>query len=150
MKYRFPRLSGTGLALFGLGLLVFLALASGATAGSVSAAEDASKPFIVKIHADWCGTCTRMNPTFEALEAKLGDRARVVVLDVTDREAEARSTAEADRLGIRPFFDRYKGKTGTVGVLDGRTRDAVTVMKGETDVARYEAAVAAAAAGSPS
>jgi len=64
-----------------------------------------SKPFVVKIHADWCGTCTRMNPTFEALREQESGDARIVVLDVTDKQSLAASTAEADRLGIRSFFD---------------------------------------------
>jgi hypothetical protein len=32
-----------------------------------------------------------------------------------------------------------------VGVLDGATREPVVVLKGETDVAKYEAALAKAA-----
>jgi thiol-disulfide isomerase/thioredoxin len=114
-------------------------LAGGAGAGgTVSADADASKPFLVKIHADWCGTCARMNPTFEALEQKLGDQTRIVVLDVTDKETVAASRSEADRLGIRTFFDQYKSRTGTVGVLRGDTRETVALLSGETDVARYE------------
>ncbi len=66
------------------------------------------------------------------------------MLDVTDRESLARATAEADRLRIRAFFDAYKSKTGTVGILDGVTREPVSVLKGETDVAKYEAALATA------
>jgi hypothetical protein len=48
--------------------------------------------------------------------------------------------AEAERLGIRAFFDSYKGRTGTVGVLtaDGKP---VSVMKGELDVSKYVAAL---------
>ena len=119
-------------------------VAAAASAGEVSADADASKPFIVKIHADWCGTCTRLNGTWEALEKSVGSEARLVVLDVTDKEALARSRAEADRLGLRSFFDAYKSQTGTVAVLDGATREPVSVMKGELDAGRYEAAVARA------
>jgi thiol-disulfide isomerase/thioredoxin len=112
-----------------------------------SEAPSADTPFIVKIHAEWCGTCTRMNPTFDELDAKLDGKARIVVLDVTDQDAVARSAQEADRLGLRTFFERYKSKTGTVGVLDGTTREPVTILKGETDTAPYVAAVAAATKG---
>ena len=136
----------------GTGLVVTAALAAWAavsTAGDgISTADDASKPFLVKIHADWCGTCTRMNPTFEVLEKKVGEEARIVVLDVTDKETVAASTAEADRLGLRTFFDQYQSKTGTVGVLRGDTRETVEIMKGVTDEARYEAALNRARAAS--
>jgi len=112
-------------------------------AGSPALAEEAPKPMVVKIHADWCGTCRHMNPTFEALEKELGDEARIVVLDVTDRETTARARVEAERLGIGVFFDRYKGQTGTVGVLDAGG-SPVEVLKGETRTERYVAAVAKA------
>ena len=46
-----------------------------------------------------------MNPTFEALREQESGDARIVVLDVTDKQSLAASTAEADRLGIRSFFD---------------------------------------------
>jgi thiol-disulfide isomerase/thioredoxin len=141
--HRTARIRGLRPALLSLaGSLLLAAMAQGESA--VSAADDASKPFIVKIHADWCGTCTRMNPTFETLQQKYGSQTRIVVLDVTDKESLADAKAEADRLGIREFLDRNKSKTGTVGVLHGASREAVVVMKGETDVAAYEAAISAA------
>jgi thiol-disulfide isomerase/thioredoxin len=136
---------------FALGLAVLAGLClAGASAQAgvsrVSAEEDASRPFVVKIHADWCGTCTRLEPTLDALEKEVGDGARIVVLDVTDKQTLAGATAEADRLGIREFFETYKSKTGTVGVLDGASREPVRVMKGELDVAEYQRALAKAAA----
>lgn len=106
--------------------------------GSARAGDPAvAKPFVVKIHADWCGTCTRLNPTFEALKQKYGERANLVVLDVTDKDTLAAATAKAKELGISEFFDRYKGRTGTIGILlaDGET---VRVLAGETDLARYD------------
>lgn len=127
-----------------LALCVVVALAGSAGAGSgaaVSAAADASKPFLVKIHADWCGTCTRMNPTFEALEEKVGSESRIVVLDVTDKTTTAAARAEAERLGVVGFFEEYKSKTGSVGVLRGDDREVVQVIRGATDPARYVTAL---------
>ena len=130
-----------GIALPVTALLVLGAASGAAFAGSVSAAEDPAAPFVVKIHADWCGTCTRLTPVLDALESSVGDGARFVVLDVTDKQALARSQAEAKRLGIVAFFDRYKSTTGTVGILDGTSREPVSVMKGELDVTVYEEAL---------
>lgn len=130
-----------------LAVLAASVVATTAGAGEVSAADDASAPFIVKIHADWCGTCTRMDATFEELEAALGSQARIVVLDVTDREAVVRSREEANRLGIGEFFEGNLSKTGTAAVLDGATRAPVKVMKGETDVSVYTNAVILAQGG---
>lgn len=127
-------------ALGAVAALLFVALP--AQAGDM-AGEKAAKPVIAKIHADWCGTCTRLNPTMVELQKRVGGEATVVTLDVTDKDAVARSAAEADRLGIRKFFDSYKGKTGTVGVIaaDGKI---VQIYKGETDVDKYVDALAVA------
>jgi thiol-disulfide isomerase/thioredoxin len=147
MRTRITASTGFGLVFIAtLALPLGVALAS-AAADEVSAASDASEPFIVKIHADWCGACTALNGTFDELDVVLGSRARIVVLDVTDRESIARSQEEAERLGLRRFFDAYKSKTGTVGVLHGVTREPVKILKGETDPSAYLAAVALATAG---
>jgi thiol-disulfide isomerase/thioredoxin len=121
-----------------------LALSAARAEAPVAAGDDASQPFVVKIHADWCGTCQRLNPTWDELQSSLGGQARLVVFDVTDRAAVERSTEEADRLNLRSFFDAYKSKTGTVAVLHGVSREPVEVLKGETNAAVYVEAVARA------
>ncbi len=123
--------------------LVSLAALGLLLAGPPATADPAAKPMVVKIHADWCGTCQHLNATFEALEKELGGEARLVVLDVTDRESTARSRAEAETLGNVAFFDRYKGQTGTVGVLDA-SGTPVEVLTGEMRTEPYVSAVAKA------
>lgn len=123
-------------------LLGALGLVLAVSAGADHHEENAAAvPLVVKIHADWCGTCVQLNPTMAQLEEELGSNARIVVLDVTDRETLAKASAEADALGITAFFDAYKSKTGTVGVLRPGVADPVAVYKGETAVAPYLAAV---------
>lgn len=124
---------------FGVALLIATTTQGADTA--TSAAKDVSKPFVVKIHADWCGTCRMLEPTLAALDEKMGASARVVVLDVTNRKTYAAATIEAKRLGIESFFEQYKSKTGIVGVLDGSTRETLAILSGELDVAVYERAL---------
>ncbi len=103
-----------------------------------------SKPLVVKIHADWCGTCTKLDTTWKQLEAEHGDSVQFVVLDVTDRDATESARREAERLGITGFYDQYKAKTGTVAVVNGSTRKTVRVMYGELDASKYRPAIEAA------
>ncbi len=137
--------SGRGGLAVGLAALVAICFAVGpAGAGDPEKSMLANdKPMIVKIHADWCGTCTRLEATFDELEKQIGSEARIVVLDVTDKAAVVRSAAEADRLGIREFFDSYKSKTGSVGVIDA-CGNTVSVMRGELDASKYVAALSKA------
>lgn len=119
-----------------------LALPHGATrAEDAAPADPANRPVLVKIHADWCGTCRILAPTWEALQSRVGDSVRFVVLDVTDRNTMLAAERQAERLGIRPLFDRYKGQTGTIAVLDGTSLEVVEVLKGETRIERYEEAI---------
>jgi len=116
--------------------LVLVSLLAAWLPGGAARAGDASRPMIVKIHADWCSTCAKLEATFRALENQLHEQALLVVLDVTDHKALEASRAEADRLGIRAFLDAHQSETGTVGVLDTSGR-AVTVLRGVLDPAAY-------------
>jgi len=118
---------------------VITALSLAVPAGSAETAE--SEAVFVKIHADWCGTCQRLNPTWTELQSEFGDRADFVVLDVTDKDAVAKSRAEAERRGIVVFFDSYKSKTGTVAILDAGSGEPRAIFKGELAVDKYRAAL---------
>ena len=118
-------------ALLGLAAVGALLLA-----GAAAQAGESGKPMIVKIHADWCGTCTKLDATFEELQVKVGSDTEIVVLDVTDRDAVDASRARAEELGIVAFFNEYKGRTGTVGVFDA-SGTTIVVMKGEMDPEKY-------------
>lgn len=127
--------------LAGFSVFLLLALAVAAPSGAES---DPSGPLVVKIHADWCGTCVKLNSTWEELQAGYGDSARFVVLDVTDRDASLAASVEADRLGISEFFDAHKAKTGTIAILDAQTGEVYEVFKGEFDPKAYEGPLAGA------
>ncbi len=139
MRFRSNRLRGFSACLL-LACLVSL------PAGAEEAAPEtpaSTGPLVVKIHADWCGTCVKLTSVWEELQAGYGDSARFVVLDVTDRGAATASAIEAERLGIREFFDANKSRTGTIGILDPATGKAVEIFKGETDAEVYENPLAA-------
>ena len=132
---RIPRCALPLSSVLGAALLVLV--------GAAQAGEgEMAKPKIVKIHADWCGTCQKLDSTWSALQGEVGGQARLVILDVTTDETSAVAAKEADALGIRAFFDKNKNKTGTVGLLraDGSVAD---VWKGELDPAVYAAAIGA-------
>jgi hypothetical protein len=108
--------------------------------GAESASETGAKRhYLVKIHADWCVACTRLQPLWKRLGEKCGDSARLVLLDVTDRETTAHSAREAARLGLGEFFDAHKSQTGTIAVIETATREPVAVFRGEMDFGEYEA-----------
>lgn len=127
----------------GLGVVALcLAFATAPAGAQITAAED-PRPFVIKMHASWCGTCTALEPTWKRIEAEYGSQARLVVFDVSDKKSLADSRAAAEVLGLTAFFNKYKGSTGTIGVLRSN-RALVAVMKGEMDLAAYDEAIAKA------
>lgn len=129
----------------GIGLVALVLIASvggaPATADDAPAACSSQKPYVVKIHADWCASCRALESVWERIKSDLGDQATAVTLDVSDRVAYTESQAAAERLGISEFFAQYRSKTGTIAVLDCRSGKPVAVMNAERDFEKYRAAV---------
>ena len=110
-------------------------------------AAQTGKPYVVKLHAQWCPVCMITKKVWTQIEETYSKRVHLVVLDfTTDANAEA-SRAEAARLGLTKFFEEYGGATGSIVVLDGRTKEVTASISGSRDFAEYRAAIDAALAG---
>jgi thiol-disulfide isomerase/thioredoxin len=115
----------------------------------ISAAQAAhpDRPYVVKLHAQWCPVCMTTKGVWSQVEAAYSQRVNLVVLDFTNQATTDAGRNEARRLGLDTFFDEYAGTTGVIAVLDGRTREVRAAIKGSRDFAEYRAAIDAALAG---
>jgi thiol-disulfide isomerase/thioredoxin len=110
---------------------------------AISAAEAASpsKPYVVKLHAQWCPVCMVTKKVWSQIEETYSTRANLVVLDFTNQANTDASRAEAKRLGLEKFFEEYAGSTGTIVVLDGRTKEVTASINGSRNFVEYREAI---------
>ena len=119
----------------------------GAFAGSAAAADPgpadcaSARPRIVKIHADWCGSCRATADVWARIEKELADEATIIRFDVTDRVGHDAAKARANALGLDDFFQEYRRRTGVIAFLASGSETPTTLLAGERDFARYRTAL---------
>ena len=86
-----------------------------ATAGTVEVPGTGDPAlYVVKVHADWCGSCKALVPILKEVKTAVADQpALFVELDVTDEALTAQSRLLAVALGIEDHF-KANNKTGLV------------------------------------
>jgi thiol-disulfide isomerase/thioredoxin len=100
-----------------------------------------TKPYVIKLHAQWCPVCMATKGIWSQIEAAYGTRVNLVVFDFTDDATTAKGKAEAARLGLQQFFDENSGWTGTIAVLSAAGKKELATIHGSRDFAEYRAAI---------
>jgi thiol-disulfide isomerase/thioredoxin len=132
------------LALAAGGYVMYLANAA-PVVPPISAADAANpgKPFVVKLHAQWCAVCMITTSVWEQIQDEYADRVNLLILDFTDDQTTDASRVAAERVGLGRVFEET-GSTGVVLVVDGRTKEVMESIAGSRDYADYKVAIDAA------
>lgn len=138
------------LALVGAGAVLYQRNAT-PTVPPIATADAAAPgaPWVVKLHAQWCPVCMLTKGIWSAIEREYSGRVRLAVFDFTDEATTAATRADAERLGLGAVLEQAGFATGTILVLDGRTKEITARLHGSRDFAEYRAAIDAALAAAP-
>lgn len=100
-------------------LFALLLMASPALAGTVQVDGEGSPAlYVVKVHADWCGSCKALAPVLEEVRETLAAESVLFLeLDVTDEARTAQARLLASALGIEDHL-KANNKTGLVLLID--------------------------------
>ena len=131
----------TCLALVAAGYVMYLANSAPVTPPiSAADASNPTKPFVVKLHAQWCAVCMITISVWEQITDEYAGRVNLLVLDFTNDQTTDASRRAAERVGLGRLFEET-GSTGVVLVVDGRSKEVTASIAGSRDVAEYRAAI---------
>lgn len=134
----------TFLVLVAIGVLMYFVNAAPVVpAISASEAANPARPFVVKLHAQWCHLCLITTSAWSQIEKEYAGRVNFLVLDFTDDKTTDASKVAAERVGLGRVFEQ-SGSTGVVLVVDGRTKDVTASIAGSRNIEEYRAAIDAA------
>jgi len=99
--------------------LAFLFTTAPALAGTVEVeGEGTPALYVVKVHADWCGSCKALVPILdEVRETMSAEPVLFLTLDVTDEDRTGQARLLAAALGIEQHL-KTNNKTGLVLVIN--------------------------------
>ena len=76
--------------------------------------------YVVKVHADWCGSCTALVPILEEVQAGVADQPVLFVqLDVTDSTLTSQARLLAAALEVEDHF-KANNQTGLVLLINAQ------------------------------
>ncbi|MHC4992505.1 MAG: hypothetical protein ACYTGC_16150 [Planctomycetota bacterium] len=96
----------------------------------------------IQLAADWCKPSRSIAPRIDELRDRFGrDRVLFVTLDLTDEQTRHQSVAMMRSLGLAEIWERQRGVTGELLLVDAHARTVMRTLTQDDDIAGMITAV---------
>jgi len=86
------------------------------------------RPVLVDFFAEWCGPCKMMKPVLEELRQKMGDKVRIIKIDI-DKSPAAANTFQVQSVPTLMLFQKGKPLWRQSGVLQASQLENIIKQK---------------------
>ncbi len=93
--------------------------------------------YVVKVHADWCGSCKALEPKLSELKNNFSNTSALfITLDVTDEDKAKQSRLLASALGMESLLKK-NNKTGLVFVVNASDKKNAEVLTKKNSIEEF-------------
>ncbi len=103
---------------------------------------ESTQLLVVKFHADWCGSCVKLDTPLESLQTSFaGQPVDFVRLDLTTDATRTAAQAQVARLGLEKIYETYGTKTGFALVIDAASGQVLGEIRASQELDAMQALV---------
>lgn len=128
-----------------IGIFGTSALAQGQEQSTDENAPQEPEIIGVFMHADWCGGCKKLKPKLNAVKPQFKSEPVLFTgFDKTDEFTKEQSRMLAEQMGLTELYEKHKGRTAYVVLVDADTKEEVDILKFRESKQQLKNAIASA------